>query len=159
MYEYPETYDVVVIGGGHAGIEAALAAARIGAKTLLLSSNVDLIGQMPCNPSVGGIGKGQLVKEADALGGEIGLASDYAGIQFRTLNTRKGTAVRSTRIQADKALYRNYMQAKVLSQPGLHVRQELCEDVVVENGVVKGVVAASGTAFRCKTVVITPGTF
>ncbi len=159
MLEYPERYDVVVVGGGHAGIEAALASAKIGAKTLLLSSNIDLIGQMPCNPSVGGIGKGQLVKELDALGGEMGLASDASGIQFRTLNTRKGPAVRSTRIQADKAAYRAAMQRAVFEQPGLFVRQELCEDLFVEDGAVKGVSTASDILFRCTAVVVTPGTF
>jgi tRNA uridine 5-carboxymethylaminomethyl modification enzyme len=163
--EYPIRYNVIVIGGGHAGIEAALAAARIfqshdpALRALLLTSNIDLMGQMPCNPSVGGIGKGQLVKETDALGGEIGLATDNAGIQFRTLNTRKGPAVRSSRVQADKAVYRRYMQDVILRQPCLDTAQGLAEDLMIDNGAVMGVIDMLGTVYLADTVVITPGTF
>ncbi|OHD53349.1 MAG: tRNA uridine-5-carboxymethylaminomethyl(34) synthesis enzyme MnmG [Spirochaetes bacterium GWF1_51_8] len=163
--EYPNRYNVIVIGGGHAGIEAALAAARMfhtqdpKLRVLLMTSNIDLIGQMPCNPSVGGIGKGQLVKETDALGGEIGLATDATAIQFRTLNTRKGPAVRSSRAQADKAAYRTYMQAAVMRQPCLDTVQALAEDLMVEDGAAAGVTDKLGTVYRAGTVVITPGTF
>jgi len=159
VFVFPKRYDVIVIGGGHAGIEAALAASRMGCQTLLLSSNIDLIGQMPCNPSIGGIGKGQLVKEVDALGGEMGLAADRTGIQFRTLNMRKGPAVRSTRIQADKAAYRQYMQGVVLHQDGLDVKQDLVEDIWVEEGRIRGVGTVSQVVYEGLTVVITPGTF
>ena len=152
-------YDTIVIGGGHAGIEAALASARRGAKTLLLSQNIDLIGQMPCNPSIGGIGKGQLVKEIDALGGEMGRAADFAGIQFRTLNTRKGPAVRSSRIQADKMLYRNYMQSVLFSVARLSVKQVDVTDIVIEDNRVKAVAGSFGELFEAKTVVLTAGTF
>ncbi len=159
MFVFPVKYDVIVIGGGHAGIEAALASSRMGCRTLLLSSNIDLIGQMPCNPSIGGIGKGQLVKEVDALGGEMGLAADRTGIQFRTLNMRKGPAVRSTRVQADKAAYRQYMQGVVLHQEGLDVKQDLVEDIWVEDGKVHGVGTVSQVVYEALAVVITPGTF
>jgi tRNA uridine 5-carboxymethylaminomethyl modification enzyme len=159
MLTYPERYRVIVIGGGHAGIEAALASSRIGAKTLLLSSNIDLIGQMPCNPAVGGIGKGQLVKETDALGGEIGLATDASAVQYRTLNMRKGPAVRSSRAQADKAVYRTYMQRAVLSQKNLDVKQELATDLAVTDGAARGVSTSMGVLYEADCVVITPGTF
>jgi tRNA uridine 5-carboxymethylaminomethyl modification enzyme len=159
VFVFPVKYDVIVIGGGHAGIEAALASSRMGCRTLLLSSNIDLIGQMPCNPSIGGIGKGQLVKEVDALGGEMGLAADRTGIQFRTLNMRKGPAVRSTRVQADKAAYRQYMQGVVLHQEGLDVKQDLVEDIWVEDGKVHGVGTVSQVVYEALAVVITPGTF
>ncbi len=159
MFSYPQVYDVIVVGGGHAGIEASLAAARMGRKTLLLSSNIDLIGQMPCNPSIGGIGKGQLVKEVDALGGEMGRATDVTGLQFKQLNTRKGPAVRSSRVQTDKIEYRKYMQRIVLSQKNLEVKQELVETLLTNGSCVGGVKTAFGVEYRGKTVVITAGTF
>src|SRR6185503_16116604 len=134
-----ESFDVIVIGGGHAGTEAALASARLGARTLLLTQNVETLGQMSCNPAIGGIGKGHLVKEIDALGGEMGHAIDDTGIQFRVLNTKKGPAVRASRAQADKALYRQRMKRVVENCAGLTVRQGSVEALIVENGRVKGV--------------------
>ena len=152
-------YDVVVVGAGHAGIEAALAAARSGADTLILTQNLDHIGQMSCNPAIGGIGKGHLVKEIDALGGEMARAIDATGIQFRTLNTKKGPAVRATRAQADKALYRAYMKRVVESAPGITLRQASVVRVLVERGRVIGVESDLGEAFRGRSVVLTTGTF
>jgi tRNA uridine 5-carboxymethylaminomethyl modification enzyme len=152
-------FDVIVVGAGHAGIEAASAAARMGAATLLLTQNLDHVGQMSCNPAIGGVGKGHLVKEIDALGGEMARAIDATGIQFRTLNTRKGPAVRATRAQADKAAYRAYMKRLVESMPGLAVRQASVERVAVEDGQVLGVETRLGETFAGETVVLTTGTF
>src|SRR5215475_12261389 len=132
-------YDVIVVGAGHAGIEAALAAARTGADVLLITQNLDHIGQMSCNPAIGGIGKGHLVKEIDALGGEMARAIDETGIQFRTLNTKKGPAVRATRAQADKALYRARMKRVLEHEPGIACRQGSVERLLVEGGAVRGV--------------------
>src|SRR5208337_1511212 len=152
-------YDVIVVGAGHAGIEASLAAARMGAKTLMLTLNLDHIGQMSCNPAIGGIGKGHLVREIDALGGEMGLAIDETGIQFRFLNTRKGPAVRARRAQADKAAYRARMKRVLETTPNLQIRQASVERLIIENGVVRGVESLIGEVFEAPTVVLTTGTF
>ena len=156
---YTEHFDVIVIGGGHAGTEAALAAARMGVKTLLLTHNIDTIGQMSCNPAIGGIGKGHLVKEIDALGGAMASAIDEGGIQFRTLNARKGPAVRATRAQADRALYKNAIRRIVEHQPNLHCFQQPVEDLIIEQDRVTGVITQMGLKFHAKTVVLTAGTF
>lgn len=158
-YNYPEQYDVIVIGGGHAGTEAALAAARMGVKTLLITHNVDTIGQMSCNPAIGGIGKGHIVKEIDALGGVMAEAIDFAGIQFRTLNSRKGPAVRATRAQADRTLYRNEIRKKIESQENLSLFQQSIDDFILEGDALVGVVTQTGIVFRSKTFVLTAGTF
>ena len=152
-------YDVIVVGAGHAGIEAALAAARMGARTLMLTLNLDHIGQMSCNPAIGGIGKGHLVREIDALGGEMGLAIDETGIQFRFLNTRKGPAVRARRAQADKAAYRTRMKRVVERAANLTLRQASVERLLVEDGVVRGVESQIGEVFEGRTVILTTGTF
>ncbi len=157
--EYPEQFDVIVIGGGHAGTEACLAAARMGAKTLLLTHSVDTLGQMSCNPAIGGIGKSHLVKEIDALGGAMGRATDRAGIQFRVLNARKGPAVRATRAQADRVLYRNAIRQQLETQPNLSIFQQAVDDLVVEGDRATGVVTQMGLVFRARTVVLTVGTF
>lgn len=152
-------YDCIVIGGGHAGCEASLAAARLGCKTLLLTMNVDTIGHMSCNPAIGGLAKGQLVKEIGALGGQMAKAADKCAIQFRLLNTRKGPAVRSTRAQIDRHAYRLYMKSIIEGQPGLEIRQALVEDILIKDGAVEGVKTSLGETYYCKTLVITPGTF
>src|SRR5215469_14686146 len=152
-------YDVIVVGAGHAGIEASLAAARMGCTTLMLTLNLDHIGQMSCNPAIGGIGKGHLVKEIDALGGEMGRAIDETGIQFRVLNTKKGPAVRASRAQADKALYRQRMKRVMESCSGLTLRQGSVERLVVENGNVKAVETQIGETFFGRRVILTTGTF
>jgi tRNA uridine 5-carboxymethylaminomethyl modification enzyme len=156
---HPTCYDVIVIGGGHAGTEAALAAARTGARTLLLSHSIETIGQMSCNPAIGGIGKGHLVKEIDALGGAMAHAADLAGIQWRTLNASKGPAVRATRCQADRALYKAAIRRMVETQPNLELFQQAVDDLIIENGRVRGVVTQMGLAFDARTVVLTAGTF
>jgi len=156
---YPEEFDVIVVGGGHAGTEAALASARMGAKTLLLSHNIETLGQMSCNPSIGGIGKGHLVKEVDALGGAMGLATDEAGIQFRILNSSKGPAVRATRAQADRILYKAAIRQRLENQPRLTLFQQAVDDLMVEGDRVVGAVTQVGIRFRGRTVVLTAGTF
>ncbi|MDO8953844.1 MAG: tRNA uridine-5-carboxymethylaminomethyl(34) synthesis enzyme MnmG [Gammaproteobacteria bacterium] len=156
---YLTQYDVIVIGGGHAGTEAALASARMGCNTLLLTHNVDTLGQMSCNPAIGGIGKGHLVKEIDALGGAMAEAADESGIQFRVLNASKGPAVRGTRAQADRALYKAAIRNRLENQPNLTIFQQPVEDLIVEGETVKGVVTQMGLKFYGKTVVLTTGTF
>ncbi|MBT1063854.1 tRNA uridine-5-carboxymethylaminomethyl(34) synthesis enzyme MnmG [Bowmanella sp. Y26] len=156
---YTEKFDVIVIGGGHAGTEAALASSRMGMKTLLLTHNIDTLGQMSCNPAIGGIGKGHLVKEIDALGGAMALAADLGGIQFRTLNSSKGPAVRATRAQADRSLYKAAIRNILEQQPNLTLFQQSCEDLIVENDRVTGVVTQMGLKFQASAVVLTVGTF
>jgi tRNA uridine 5-carboxymethylaminomethyl modification enzyme len=153
------TYDVIVVGAGHAGIEASLAVARMGARTLMLTLNLDHIGQMSCNPAIGGIGKGHLVREIDALGGEMGVAIDETGIQFRFLNTRKGPAVRARRAQADKAAYRTRMKRVLEATPNLTIRQASVERIIVEGGAVRAVESQIGELFAARTVILTTGTF
>ena len=157
--QYPKNYDVVVIGGGHAGTEAALAAARMGAKTLLLTHNIETLGQMSCNPAIGGIGKSHLVREIDALGGAMALATDKAGIQFRVLNSRKGAAVRATRAQADRILYKAAIRHTLENQPNLDIFQQSADDILVENGRATAVVTATGIVFKTEAVILTSGTF
>ena len=156
---YSDHFDVIIIGGGHAGTEAALAAARIGQKTLLLTQNIETLGQMSCNPSIGGIGKGHLVKEVDALGGAMAAAADEAGIQFRILNSRKGPAVRATRAQADRVLYRQAIRRRLENQSNLWLFQQSVDDLVLEGDRVSGVVTQLGIIFRARAVVLTAGTF
>ena len=156
---YPTTFDVIVIGGGHAGTEAALAAARMGRSTLLLTHNLETLGQMSCNPSIGGIGKGHLVKEVDALGGAMALATDYSGIQFRTLNGSKGPAVRATRAQADRVLYKAAIRQMLENQENLWLFQQAVDDLLLEGGRVVGALTQAGITFKGKTVVLTAGTF
>lgn len=156
---YQDPFDVIIIGGGHAGTEAAMAAARMGQQTLLLTHNIDTLGQMSCNPAVGGIGKGHLVKEVDALGGLMAKAIDHAGIQFRILNASKGPAVRATRAQADRVLYRQAVRTALENQPNLMIFQQAVEDLIVENDRVVGAVTQMGLKFRAKAVVLTVGTF
>jgi len=156
---YPVDFDVVVVGGGHAGTEAALAAARMGCRTLLATHNIETLGQMSCNPSIGGIGKGHLVREIDALGGAMALATDESGIQFRTLNSSKGPAVRATRAQADRVLYRRAIRGRLESQPGLTLLQQPVDDILIEGERIAGVVTQLGIRVRSRTVVVTTGTF
>ena len=153
------SFDVIVIGGGHAGTEAALAAARVGARTLLLTHSIETIGQMSCNPAIGGIGKGHLVKEIDALGGIMARAADAAGIQLRTLNSRKGPAVRATRAQCDRNLYRAFIREAVENQPNLSIFQQAVDDLILENGRISGCRTRMGLEFRANQVVLTTGTF
>lgn len=157
--DFPSHFDVIVVGGGHAGTEAALASARIGVKTLLLTHNIETLGQMSCNPAIGGIGKSHLVKEIDALDGAMALATDEAGIQFRTLNSRKGPAVRATRAQADRILYKASIRNKLENQENLWLFQQSVEDLIVEQGCARGVITQTGIRFLSKTVVLTAGTF
>ncbi len=157
--DFPTRYDVIVIGGGHAGTEAALAAARVGARTLLLTHNIETLGQMSCNPSIGGIGKGHLVKEVDALGGAMALATDEGGIQFRTLNASKGPAVRATRAQADRILYKAAIRRRLENQPNLDLFQQAAADLIMDGDRAAGVVTEVGIRFHAKAVVLTAGTF
>jgi tRNA uridine 5-carboxymethylaminomethyl modification enzyme len=157
--EHPNKFDVIIVGGGHAGTEAALASARTGARTLLLTQNIETLGQMSCNPAIGGIGKGHLVKEVDALGGLMAKATDKAGIQFRTLNSSKGPAVRATRAQADRLLYKHAVREVLENQDNLSLFQQTVSDLVVENNKVEGVVTQMGLTFKAPSVVLTVGTF
>ncbi len=159
MNNYPQQFDVIVVGGGHAGTEAALASARIGAKTLLLTQSIETLGQMSCNPAIGGIGKGHLVKEIDALGGLMARAADKSGIQFRILNARKGPAVRATRAQIDRTLYRGVVRGFLEAQPNLHIFQQSVDDLIVEGDRVCGVITQMGLRFQSRAVVLTVGTF
>jgi len=156
---FPDIFDVIVVGGGHAGTEAALAAARLGLDTLLLTHNIETLGAMSCNPSIGGIGKGHLVKEVDALGGAMGLATDEAGIQFRTLNSSKGPAVRATRAQADRVLYKQAIRTRLENQPNLTLFQQAVDDLVLDGDAVAGARTQLGIVFRARAVVLTTGTF
>ncbi len=157
--QFPTQFDVIVVGGGHAGTEAALAAARAGCRTLLLTHNIETLGQMSCNPSIGGIGKGHLVKEVDALGGAIAIATDEAGIQFRTLNSSKGPAVRATRAQADRLLYKRAIRSRLENQPNLTLFQQAVDDLLLEGDRAAGVVTELGVRFSSRVVVLTTGTF
>ena len=157
--QFPGHFDVIVIGGGHAGTEAALASARMGVQTLLLTHNIDTLGQMSCNPAIGGIGKSHLVKEIDALDGYMATATDLAGIQFRVLNARKGPAVRATRAQADRSLYRNAIRYKLENQENLYVFQQAVDDIIIEQNQIQGVVTNMGLTFMAQQVILTAGTF
>jgi len=156
---FAHSFEVIVVGGGHAGTEAALAAARMGARTLLLTQSIETLGQMSCNPAIGGIGKGHLVREIDALGGAMARAADRAGIQFRTLNSSKGPAVRATRAQADRQLYRRAIRLMLETEPNLSLFQQEVADLAVEGGRVTGVVTVTGITFAARAVVLTVGTF
>jgi len=159
MSSHIEKFDVIIVGGGHAGTEAALASARMGARTLLLTHNVDTLGQMSCNPAIGGIGKGHLVKEIDAMGGLMAIAADHSGIQFRTLNSRKGAAVRATRAQIDRSLYKQFVRPALEGQDNLLIFQQAVDDLIVEGEQVQGVITQMGLKFMAPTVVLTVGTF
>src|SRR5450755_1078416 len=150
---FPTRFDVIVVGGGHAGTEAAMAAARMGRRTLLLTHSIETLGQMSCNPSIGGIGKGHLVKEVDALGGAMALATDEAGIQFRTLNSSKGPAVRATRAQADRLLYKQAIRSRLESQPNLTLFQQAVDDLVLTADRISGVITQLGARFEADAVV------
>ena len=158
MFTYPKNYDVIVVGAGHAGVEASLAAARMGCQTLLLTTNVDTIGQMSCNPAIGGSAKGHLVKEIDALGGEMGRNTDFTGLQFRVLNRSKGPAIRATRVQCDKKAYQFRLKWVCEREPNLDVKQGQTVSIESENRVVKSVTTATGVRYSGKTVIITTGT-
>src|SRR3954469_24213707 len=155
---FPAEFDVIVIGGGHAGTEAALASARMGQKTLLLTHNIETLGAMSCNPSIGGIGKGHLVKEVDAMGGAMAIATDEAGIQFRILNSSKGPAVRATRAQADRLLYKQAIRSRLENQANLWLFQQAVDDLTVEGDRVAGVVTELGIQFLARALVLTTGT-
>src|SRR2546430_6035330 len=157
--KFPEDFDVIIVGGGHAGTEAALAAARMGRRTLLLTHSIETLGQMSCNPSIGGIGKGNLVKEVDALGGAMALATDEAGIQFRILNASKGPAVRATRAQADRLLYKRAIRSLLENQPNLNLFQQAVEDLLFEGDRVNRGVTELGARFFSRVGVLTTGTF
>jgi len=156
---FDEKFDVIVIGGGHAGTEAALAAARMQSNTLLITHNIETLGQMSCNPAIGGIGKGHLVKEVDALGGVMATAIDHSGIHFKKLNASKGPAVRATRAQADRTLYKGFVREFLENQPNLKIFQQSVDDLLIESDRVVGVVTEMGLTFSAKTVVLTAGTF
>src|SRR6059058_5578665 len=159
MFRLPETYDVIVVGSGHAGIEAALASARIGCRTLMLTQNLDTIGQMSCNPAIGGLAKGQIVREIDALGGLMGRNADATGIQFRLLNRTKGPSVRAPRVQCDKKAYQLRAKATLEAAAGLDTKQATVRSLIVESGSACGVATDIGISFRGRSVVITSGTF